>query len=113
MSETYRVVRSYQSPYTAPLTLRKGERLRWEPRESEWPGWNWCATESGESRWVPESWVEKEGEYCVLQRDYAATELSVEEGETVTVEFQESGWGWATNQGGRSGWVPIAHLQRA
>jgi len=47
VSERYRVVRSYESPYTEPLTLPKGERLRWEPRECEWPGWIWCTTESG------------------------------------------------------------------
>lgn len=112
MAERYRVVRSYQSPYTAPLTMRKGQRLRWEPRECEWPGWIWCTTEGGESRWVPEHWVKKEGECCVLQRQYTATELSVDEGETVTVLLMESGWGWATNESGESGWVPLEHIVR-
>ena len=51
-------------------------------------------------------------EQCVLQRDYTATELTVEEGETVTVLLMESGWGWATNESGQSGWVPLTHLQR-
>ncbi|HUS70476.1 MAG TPA: SH3 domain-containing protein [Anaerolineae bacterium] len=111
MSATYRVIKSYQSPYTAPLTLPKGGRLRWEPRECEWPVWIWCTTGDGESRWVPEHWVEKEGEFCVLQRDYTATELSVEEGETVTVVLVENGWGWATNEGGESGRVPLVHLE--
>jgi len=110
ISERYRVLKAYQSPYTAPLTVHEGEWLRWEPRECEWPGWIWCTTELGESRWVPENWVEKEGENCVLQRDYTATELSVEEGETVTVLLVESGWGWAINESGESGWVPSEHL---
>ena len=110
MSERYRVVMSYESPYTEPLTLRKGERLRWEPRECEWPGWMWCTTEGGETRWVPESWVENEGENCVLLRDYTATELSVEEGGTVTVLLMESGWGWATKESDQSGWVPLEYL---
>ena len=113
MSERYRVVKSYESPYTEPLTLPKGERLRWEPREREWPGWIWCTTELGEARWVPESWVEKEGEYCVLQRDYTATELGVEEDETVTVLLVESSWCWATNESGQSGWVPLEYLGRS
>jgi hypothetical protein len=111
VSERYRVVKSYHSPYIEPLTMRQGERLRWESRECEWPGWIWCTTESGESRWVPESWVEKEGEFCVLRRDYTATELSVEEGETVTVLLMESGWGCAINESGESGWVPLVHLE--
>jgi len=71
------------------------------------------ATDGGEPRWVPENWVEIEGEQCVLRRDYTATELSVEEGETVTVLLMESGWGWATKNGGQSGWVPLGHLEGA
>jgi len=97
VSERYRVVKSYESPYTEPLTLPKGERLRWEPRECEWPGSSWVTADCGESRRVPENWGEKEGEFCVLQRDYTATELSVEEGETVMVESEESGWGLESN----------------
>jgi len=54
--------------------------------------------------------VKNEGEFCVLQRDYAATELSVEQGETITVDFVESGWAWATKESGQSGWVPLEHL---
>jgi hypothetical protein len=50
---------------------------------------------------VPEKWVKNEGEFCVLQRDYAATELSVEDGDTVTVELMERGWGWAFEEEGR------------
>ena len=112
MAETYRVVASYRSPYTEPLVLQKGERMTWERRECEWPGWTWCTTEGGESRWVPENWLEKDGEYCVLQRDYTATELNVEKGETVTVSFMESSWGWVTNESGESGWVPLEYLSR-
>ncbi|HUW96528.1 MAG TPA: SH3 domain-containing protein [Anaerolineae bacterium] len=54
--------------------------------------------------------MEKEGECCVLQRPYTATELNVEEGETVTVLLMESGWGWVTNESGQSGWVPLENL---
>ena len=57
--------------------------------------------------------MKNEGEFCVLQRDYTATELSVDEGETVTVLLMESGWGWASNESGRSGWVPLEYLGRS
>ena len=59
---------------------------------------------------MPKNWVEVEGEQCVLQRDYTATEPNVEEGETVTVLLMESGWGWATKESGQSGWVPLECL---
>ena len=54
--------------------------------------------------------MEVEGEQCLLRRDYTATELNVDEGETVTVLLMESGWGWATNESGQSGWVPLEYL---
>ena len=72
-----------------------------------------CTTEEGESRRVPENWVEKEGECCLLQRPYTATELGLEEGDTVTVLLMESGWGWVTNESGQSGWVPLEYLTEA
>jgi hypothetical protein len=33
MAERYQVAKSYHSPYTEPLVLYRGERLRWEARE--------------------------------------------------------------------------------
>jgi len=59
---------------------------------------------------VPEKWVEIDGDSCVMKRDYNATELSVEVGEVVTVEFEQSGWVWAAKEGGESGWVPLDNL---
>ena len=38
-------------------------------RETEWPGWIWCTNDSGKSTWVPESWVQIDGDSCVLRRD--------------------------------------------
>jgi len=80
--------------------------------ETEWPEWIWCTNDAGKSDWVPENWVEIEGESCVMKRDYNAVELSVEVGEVVTIDFEESGWAWATKEGGESGWVPLDHLRR-
>ena len=45
-------------------------------RETEWPGWTWCTNYSSKSTWVPESWVQIDGDSCVLKRDYDATALS-------------------------------------
>jgi hypothetical protein len=45
-----------------------------------------------------------------LRTPDAGTELCVEEGETVAVLLMESSWGWATNESGDSGWVPLECL---
>jgi hypothetical protein len=79
--------------------------------ESEWPGWVWCTNQAGKSRWVPEAYVERTGDSCVMLRDYAATELSVNVGEVLTIiGEEESQWVWCKSQAGRSGWVPVENL---
>ena len=107
----YRVIKSYRSAYPDPLCLRQGERLRCERRQSEWPGWVWCSDTSGREGWVPEGWVKVEGDHCVLQRDYDATELTVEVGEDLAGVFEESGWAWVRNAQGAEGWVPLDCLE--
>lgn len=111
MAQAFRVVEPYDSPCSDPLTARKGERLGFERRESEWEGWIWCTSTSGQSGWVPENWVQIQGSFCILNRDYTATELSVATGQTITAEYLESGWAWATTDSGASGWVPLSHLE--
>lgn len=101
------VVADYHSPYTEPLAFGVGEELTAGERKSEWDGWVWCTNREGKSRWVPEAYVERKGNTCVMLRDYEATELSVRVGEVLTITGkEESGWVWCTNQAGQSGWVP-------
>jgi uncharacterized protein YgiM (DUF1202 family) len=109
--KTRRVIAAYKSAYPEPLVVRAGEPLTIGQKESEWPGWLWCTTQEGKSRWVPESYVERQGDSGIARCHYEATELSVEAGEELIVGREESGWLWCTNQAGQSGWVPAEHLQ--
>ena len=113
MPETYRVIKAHQSPDPDPLMVRKGDSLSFERRETEWSGWIWCTNSSGKGAWVPENWVQIEGDSCVMKRDYNAIELAVEVGEVLTVEFEETGWAWAMKKSGESGWVPLEYLDAA
>lgn len=108
--DRFRVVRAYRSAYPDPLTARKGERLRLEWRESEWPGWVWGQTQAGGEGWVPESWLVVRKTSGFLLRDYTARELTVEAGTVLTAEWEESGWIWATDGDGGTGWVPLENL---
>lgn len=107
---TYRVISDYQSAYTDPLIISAGDQLRIGERESEWPGWLWCTTEQGISRWVPQAYVAREGDTALVLNDYDATELSVRAGEGLVAAQEESGWLWCTNRNGESGWVPVENL---
>ncbi len=113
MHRAYRVTKPYQTGVAVPLTACKGERLRFERRKTEWAGWVWCTDAAGRCGWVPENWLELQGEQCVLRRDYTAAELSVDKGEIITAHLVESGWLWATNESGGVGWVPLEHLAPA
>ena len=99
----YRVIADYDSPYTEPYCLKKGETVQVGRRDDEWPGWVWCTNAAGESRWVPEAYLGSNG---LVLRNYESTELEVKAGEVVTAIIEESGWLWCTNQSGQSGWVP-------
>ena len=107
-----RVIAAYQSPYTDPVAFSAGEELAIAEKACEWPGWVWCTKRDGNSRWVPEAYVERRDDTGVMRRDYEATELSVSVGEELVMgEEEESEWVWCTNRGGRSGWVPLDNIE--
>ena len=104
-----RVAADYDSPYTAPFFLKEGEQVQAGRRDDEWVGWVWCTNAAGESRWVPEAYLDETGR---VLRDYESTELAAKAGEMVTAVYEESGWLWCTNQSSRSGWLPKENLQQ-
>jgi uncharacterized protein YgiM (DUF1202 family) len=106
----YRVIADYDSPYTEPFFLKKGEMVQVGRRDDEWVGWVWCRSSAGESRWVPEAYLGRDGQ---VMRDYESTELTVKVGDVVTAVLQESGWLWCANQSGKNGWVPLNVLEPA
>jgi hypothetical protein len=97
-----------------PIRFGIGEILRWERRATEWEGWLWCTDSKGVSGWVPEKYVELiDSTNCQTLRQYDATELAVKQGDSVNVQFAESGWVWCTTSDGREGWVPESHVTRS
>ena len=107
----YRVVKPHSGSEGDVLVVRRGERLAFERRVTEWPGWIWCVSRSGAAAWTPEAWVKLEGPTCVMERDYDAAELSVQPGELFTATLTESGWAWGVSSDGCTGWVPLACIE--
>ena len=105
------VIKAHRGTQAHAFTAEEGEKLAFERRPTEWPGWIWCVSGSGRAAWVPEAWVRIEGDSCVLTRDYNAHELHIEAGEDVELHFRESGWGWVESQGGECGWIPLNCLE--
>jgi len=101
-----RVITDYDSAYPDPFFARKGDRLTIGKKDSPWPGWLWCTTTGGESRWLPKSYLEIKGEIGTVLYDYSAVELTVRVGEQLTIIKEAEGWYWCTNSRDLTGWVP-------
>ncbi|MDD5087280.1 MAG: SH3 domain-containing protein [bacterium] len=101
-----RVVESYTASCSDPLCASKGEALALGKHDDEFPGWIWCTDPRGKSSWTPESYLEIHGDHAILLRDYDARELTVNEGDILSVECEESGWLLCTTDSGEHGWIP-------
>lgn len=107
-----RVILDYRCAYPDPLAICTGEVLAVGECDTEWPGYVWCTNRAGKGGWVPASYLDRQGELGVARCDYTARELTVSAGEILTVEKAESGWLWAVNPAGESGWVPAKHVEK-
>ncbi len=112
-----RVIIEYQTFYTDPISVNAGETITVSEKVDYWNGnpawvWVWCTDRRGKSGWVPRNCIDfaADGTTGVALYNYTARELSVTIGEVLTIEGEESGWLWTTNQQGRSGWVPRDHV---
>src|SRR5262245_7132668 len=112
--QTYEVTASYTRQYDDPIVATKGERVAAGKRET-WStdpdSWVWCTGAAGKSGWVPEAFLEIEGDTAIFQRDYSALELSVTVGERLTGFEQAAGWVWSENAAGARGWVPLDNVR--
>ncbi len=106
-----RVTANYQAAYPDPLIIKAGEALKVGRNDTEWPGFVWCATQNNKAGWVPERYIEREGEVGLARYDYDATELSVRVGDVLTIHNVESGWLWCMGQDNQNGWVPLKHVK--
>jgi hypothetical protein len=112
MTMKSRIIKSHEPSFDYQVWIESGELLSYERKESDSAGWIWCKTSQGESCWIPENWVEIDGNHCVMHRDYNSRELTVTPGEIVQVDFVESGWAWITTAKNESGWIPETCLKR-
>ena len=109
-----RVLKPYATQYPDPISVRRGETVALGKRDTDYPGWIWAtSTVNGKSGWVPEHFLQIEGERASCLRDYSAKELSVSEGDIVTIREELLGWALVEAEAGGVGWVPQSHLARS
>lgn len=103
----YKVVKSHKPASNKPLVVVREEKLQFERKQTQWKGWLWCVKQNGEKGWVPESWVHLKNNFCIMKRDYNATELKVDPSETLKPLLIEAEWLLAVASNGKQGWVPL------
>ena len=109
-----RVLKSYTTQYPDPIVLSKGDAVVVGERDTDFPGWIWAtAVATGKSGWVPEHFLLITGELAESRRDYSARELTVSEGDIVTIREEILGWALVETEAGGAGWVPLSHLARS
>ena len=109
----HRVISSYQRSYETPIVGAAGDRVKVGRQDEEAPSWHWCEhTSSGLVGWVPETVLNFEAgqSAAVLRCCYSAMELTVVEGQIVTVLEAMDGWSWCDAGNDGAGWVPSDKL---
>ncbi|MEO6887686.1 MAG: SH3 domain-containing protein [Ktedonobacteraceae bacterium] len=113
----YRVTTDYQASSTDPIAVHAGETFQVSEKVDAWQDnpdwlWVWCTDQRGKSGWVPKAIIvlNADGTTGTTRNAYAARELSVVAGDELAASHEESGWLWCSDQQGRQGWVPLAHV---
>ncbi len=115
---TARVTSAYEASNVGrePLAVRiyegveVSERVYFWNERIDWV-WIWCTDARGHSGWVPLNYLDWHGSRGRILCDYETTELSVQPGDELRVEKEESGWAWCVDSDGRRGWVPLEHIE--
>ena len=108
---TFKVIKAHEASFPNPVRTSQGEVLAAEEKETVWEGWLLCTNQQGEEVWIPQSFVDRQGDMAIMRRDYDSIELTVTLGEELTGGEEAAGWVWVTNQAGENGWVPLANLE--
>lgn len=99
-------ITAWRASYAYTVRLHSGEHVTVVPRESEWPGWQWCANAEGEEAWVPAVLLDLRGDRATVLNDYDSTELDVRVGEALLLGDRQAGWVWCRSGDGSEGWLP-------
>lgn len=101
------VTKSYRRPYDDPIAVAAGDQVTVDTdRYTDIEGWVWCTAMDGRGGWTPKKWLVRSSADWIVNRDFNAIELTVEEGDELELISQESDFFWVRNSNGDLGWVP-------
>lgn len=114
MSDLYRCIKNYQSPYPESILFREGEVVvvgEVYNQEPSWQDWIRCLADDGREAWVPIQFLNITEQSGTLLKEYDALELSLTVDDVIRVSDIVNGFGMANKQNGEQGWVPMNHLE--
>jgi hypothetical protein len=111
----YLVIKKHISNYPNPITVKKGDRVkigRIYVGSENWPNWVYCyKLDLSQEGWIPEQFIDREG-YGIINEDYTAKELTIDEGELVEGFRELNGWIWCKKiTDGEEGWLPMNNIR--
>ena len=94
-----------------PMILSEGDSITvLKKNQGKYKEWYWCRSSDGIEAWVPEAFMIIRGDSAQVTRNYNSSELSVEAGENVVIEYSTGGWAWCTNSKLERGWIPMDNI---
>ena len=77
-----RVIKSYSTCYTKPLSLKEGDQIQLFEKDvpEKWKGWQWCRDSVNNECWISESYFKRfneQSDKAKIIKDYTAKEMSV------------------------------------
>ena len=99
----------HKSNYPNPINFKEGECVVIGKKDSEFEGWIWVSTNSGNQGWAPIQYLQiREGfDKAIAKRDYTAKELNTYPGDELILHYKLNDWGWVEKNDGSCGWVPM------
>jgi hypothetical protein len=115
MSRYVRVVQAHKDSCPDPISGKEGDVFLLGGRHSaDYPDFVWAIGADDRCDWIPKAFLQQDGDFGRLVRDYTAREVTVAVGEVVEIFEEIGGWLWIATHDGREGWIPaksVAYLR--
>jgi hypothetical protein len=102
----------HKASFSEALMAEKGDRVRVGREDPEMPGWYWCRDKKDREAWMPETYLDFNGEEAVFNQPYNSIEHTVELGEIVQYLGESLGWTECLNNEWKYGWIPSDKLEK-